>query len=343
MRIERKELQAALSAIRPAIATKDPLTQLLCVWFSGERVFAYNGTIGIDVPLKSDFKGGVAGAPLVGLVGSSVAKQAELSVETAKGKNDLLLKMGTSKSRLPSQDFEQAVWSFPKLPKEGIEIDEVFLTALSRVLIAATDEYGVSLICEDDKLTLYATNNRSLAWHTVKNPGFPKTRLEISPIFCEQLLALCSDGGKLYIAKDSVLATSNDGARLFSRLTGGEPLDYDVALQTSLPKGYSKMATEIPDKLMMAYDRALVMTTGEFAVVEHTVEEEVLRLNLKSQLGSLDEKIPMKGTSYQVAVSLDIALVRKGLATTDRIVFTEDGVVLLWGKQGGYIVAALAN
>ena len=99
MKLERKELLAALKACKPALAEKDPLTQLLCLWFSGQSLFAYNNVIGIDAPLETDFKGGVQGALLFGLVSNSLAKQAEITVD--------------------GSDFDAQVWS-PEQAAPGI-------------------------------------------------------------------------------------------------------------------------------------------------------------------------------------------------------------------------------
>lgn len=341
MRVERKELQAALNAVRPALASKDPLTQLLCFWFSGKRLYAFNNIIGIDVPLASDFQGGVAGATLLGMVGSSIAKFADLAVE----KNNLILKMGSSRSKFPSLPFEDSVWSFPKLPKEAIAIDDTFCQCLSRTLVCATDEVGVSLICDGKRLSFFSTNDKAMAYDSIKAPaGLEATRVEIPPIFCEQVLSLCSGGGKLYFSDDAVLAVSDNDERIFSRiLSSGNPLDYDKAVKTSLPKGYKEKLVPIPGKLAAAMDRAMVLANGDHAPVEHAITDGTLVLNFKSNLGSLTEKIKLDQPADDVAVVLDVGMVKKGIVKADSLLLTEQNAVFGWGKSGGaFVVAALA-
>jgi DNA polymerase III sliding clamp (beta) subunit (PCNA family) len=338
MKFDRRELFTALKNCKPALADKNPLTQLLCYYFTGESLFAYNNIIGIDVPLETDFKGGVQGALLYGMVSNSLAKQAEITLDG----NDFLLKLGGSKAKFPSLPPDSAVWEFPQLPKKHIKLDQKLLDAIQHVLISATDETGVSFISEKDRLRLYSTNDRSLAWSVVNGTDLPKVRMEVPPAFCQQVLELCAAGGKLYLEEDAVMAVAENGTAIFSRLIHSEkPLDYDSALANVLPENYHKKVTEIPGRLALAYDRVLVLCGVLPIGVKHTVADAMLSLELDTNAGELREKVPLEGASYKAESAFDVALVKKGLSKMDKILFTDNCVIMTMGNHSGFVVSGM--
>jgi DNA polymerase III sliding clamp (beta) subunit (PCNA family) len=338
VKIERRDLFQALKAARPALADKNPLTQLLCYWFNGQSLFAYNNIIGVDVPLETDFKGGVQGALLFGLVSNSLSKTAEITVDGG----DFLLKLGGSKSKFPTLPMDAAVWEFPALPKKSIKINQSLLDAIQHVLISTTDEMGVTFISESDRLRLYSTNDRSLAWAMV-DMGGPKIRMEVPPAFCQQVLDLCAAGGELYLEEDSIMAVADNGPAIFSRLIHSEqPLDYDAALANVLPENYPKKMIDIPGRLSMAYDRALVLSGGQPLGVNHVAADGILSLALDTNAGELRERVVLEGFNFKAKAAFDVALVKKGLGKMEKILFTDDCAIMTAGKHLGYVVSAMA-
>lgn len=341
MKIERKELHNALKAAKPALADKNPMTQLLCLWFSGESLYAYNNVIGIDVPLKTDFKGGIQGSTLFGLVSNSLAKFAEVSVD----KSDFILKLGTAKARLPSLSIDQAVWEFPSLPSTYVEITDKLLSAVKHVMMSASEETGVSFISEKDRMCLYSTNDRTLSWSTINQTVMKKGRFEVPPAFCDQLIAQCRAGGRLYLDDDSIMATAekDGGVGIFSRLIHSEqPLDYDKALSSALPENYHKKTIEAPGKLVMAIERALVLSNGQVLGVKHSVANEELLLSLDTNAGELRERIPLEGVKFTAEAAFDVSLIKKGMGSMERMLITNDCFILTSGTHSGYLVSAMA-
>lgn len=337
MKLERKLLLSALKTAEPALADKTPLTQLLCFWFSGEALFAYNDVIGINVPFKTDFQGGVQGKTLVGLVINSKAKQAEVTVEG----NGLCLKLASCKATLPTIPYDQAVWELPAKPKNGIKLDETLLAAFKHVLLSAADEIGISLVGQDGMLELYSSNDRTLSWSVAPSKKVNELRVEIPPAFCGQLLDICEEGGELFIESDFVMAVANNGAAVFSRIIHSEkPLDYAEALGVALPEGYEKQLVDTPARLALAVDRALVLTNGDILPVKHTITDGVLNLALDSNLGQLREQVPL-GIKYKIDSQFDVALIKKGLSKTDSIMFTNSCAIMCAGANSGYVVSCL--
>ena len=114
MQIAREEMLAALELVEPAIARADTIEEMAHVWFSGATITAGNDEgLGIQVPYKAEFKGGIRGALLIGLLTNSRAK--EISLEPA-GKGSMMLK-ASAKVELSLLPMEKCLVETPNLKK----------------------------------------------------------------------------------------------------------------------------------------------------------------------------------------------------------------------------------
>jgi hypothetical protein len=302
-------------------------------------VTAYNDVIGIEVPLATDFKGGLTGTLLLGLVDKSLAKKAEIT----EGKDHLGLKLSGHRSRLPILPPADAYWAFPEgddTAPWAFKAD--FPAALAHMKLAAKEDFGVCFIPKGDTLGVYATDRATVAWADLplgkKHPFTDKLVLPLP--FCEQVISICGDEGELFVYDDSVVAVAPNGTRIFSRLLDPEAApDFVGNLKRLLPdKAWSK-SVDIPSKLRPALDRVKVLIGDAAEKVAFEIAGELLLLSINIAAGELNEKMALDQKHPAVSVFLMTERVQKGLAKGARFLITEECFVVMPDKTSGYVVA----
>lgn len=352
MKIERTALAAKLAIVAPALATKDLIEDLCQLWFFGDSVVAYNDIIGIDVALRSEFKGGVRGSLLIGLLDKSRAKEITIEVDD---NDQVTFKAAGAKLSLARFRPEAAPWRFPDFnEKAAFKVDETFVKAINRALIsvggdsAIPDQLGVTILAEEDGwLNFYSTNDKSLLWIGMKEPkGWDVKRLIVPQSFCEQFVRLCKDGGDLLVTDDSIMAQNAAGTRLYSRLVDSQrPLDFGRVISGSLPKDYKyKNLIPIPTRLALALDRIAVVMVGKGAEpIDVDIEGDTLRLAGKTERAEIKDLLRLEENHPTVRMRIDPVPVRRALEYCDRMLFTER-VLIMAGPDGlVYLVSAFAS
>lgn len=342
MQIERKVLLEALKAAKAGLASKATITAFLCFWFDGKHVTAYNDVIGIEVPLKTDFRGGVNGSLLLGLVAASLAKNAEIT----EGKDHLGLKLAGHRSRLPILPPADAVWAFPEAPDaDPWAFKSDFPAALAHIRLAAKEDFGVCFIPKDGSLGIYATDRVSVAWATIPfGKKAPFTGKFVLPLpFCEELIAVCGDGGELFVQEDSVVVVANNGIRIFSRLLDPAAApDFVGNLKRLLPENAWTGSVDIPGKLGPALDRVKVLIGDAGEKTTFEVAGNELILSIKVPAGELTERMALDQKHKSLVVRSNSERVQKGLVKDGRFLITDDCVVIMPEKTRGYVVSVMA-
>lgn len=351
MKYPRAELLQALNMVRPALAAKDLIEELSHVWFDGATITAYNDAdLGIQVPFKTDFKGGVRGALLLGLLNASKAKEVEL--ETTDD-NHLKLVASRTRGKLAVLDSERSVWQFPEFdPKDGVKINEDFLRVLQAVLVSVgndtstPEKLGVTLVAEKTAVRMYSTDSKSVACVVAEAPKGkwfkPGLRVILPTAFCEQLLRLCSGGGSMHIAQDSVVAANPQGVMLYARLVDVQrPLDF-VATFNQHADLKDGVAFDVPPKLALALERAMVILEG---VVGESVEISTAagKLRLEAHVegrANVKDYITLPEGVPEVLLRVDPSLVKRALPYATQIAITEGAVVLLGEDDFIYLASA---
>lgn len=345
MKTERATLLAALDIVKPAVATKALLEELTHVWFNDKDLLAYDDVLGIRAPFNSDgLRGGLKGQLVAGLLNASGAKSIEISVDE-NGK-EALLKAAKAKLKLALLEPERAVWEFPKVKASAyFPLSKDFLEGLADVLIAVgqdtsiPDQLGITIALEEDGLTLYATDSKTIARAYVAKPkDYDIDHLVVPTPFVEQVLRLCSSDGKLAVLKDSIVAESKAGVGIYSRLVDvPEPSDFEGTLASALPKGYIKDSVPIPGVMRMAVDRALVVLDGKVAEpISFYVKEDTLHMEAESPIGELHDTIPLEGAHKDVSIKVDPVLIKRGLDKCDRMLVA-DGCLAMLGRDGSFL------
>src|SRR5258708_37719206 len=107
----RKDFLDILNIARPALASKDLVEELVCFWFVNDKVYAYNDVIGIQLPLKTDFTGGIRGSLILGLLDKSRAK--DIFIEPIND-GEMLLRAANTRLTMPLFEDKRSLWDVPE-------------------------------------------------------------------------------------------------------------------------------------------------------------------------------------------------------------------------------------
>ena len=353
MKLERLVMLEAINMVKPALATKDLIEALTHIWFDGEPITAYNDTdLGIQVPFQIDFKGGLRGALLLGLLQNSRAKDIEL--EPGEEAHQMQLKAARVRAKLAVLDFEQNVWQFPAFnPKKAFKISADFVDAMKKVLVSVgndtsiPEKLGVTLISSPDGgLLLFTTDSRSIAQVEIELKEKPKLpeRIILPTAFCEQLIRICSDGGQLELRKDCAIAANADGVLLYARLVDViKPLPFveTFAKHTKFPKA---ARFEVPTRLALALERAIVIldeVAGE--PVQISISAGKLRLEaIHAGRGDLKDSVQIADTVPEITVKVAPDLIKRALPLSSHMVIGEQAIYMT-GPDGFSYLASTAG
>lgn len=350
MKYARLAMLTALNTIKPALATKDLIEELAHVWFDGKTITAYNDAdLGIQVPFKTDFTGGVRGSLLLGLLHSSRAKEVEIEPG-----DDGQMKLVAARTRikLGVLDAANSLWQFPKVNlKNTFDITEDFVRALRNVLVSVgndtsiPEKLGVTLV-SDGGVCFYTTDSKSMATARVAAPKgnwLPKKERIILPTaFCEQVLRLCASGGFMEVHPDYVVAGNADGVLVYARLVDcPQPLDLagTVAAHSKYPKG---ALFDIPTKLALALERAIVLLDGVIAEsISLSVSGGKLRLEAHvDDRGNVRDFITVPEDVPDVMIRVDPVLLKRALPFVHSMAVTDAAVVFIGDDSFVYLASA---
>jgi DNA polymerase III sliding clamp (beta) subunit (PCNA family) len=338
MNFQRKELLDTLNIVKPGLASKDLVEELTCNWFQGDTLYAYNDLIGIQIPFKTDFTGGLRGSLLLGLLDKSRAK--EVSISPLNDGNEMLLKAANTRLTLALLEQNRALWEVPEFDKsKSFVIGKDFLLALENVLISIggdtsiPDQLGVTLLATNDTLDLFTTDNSTISWYRLPKPkGYNVERVIIPAIFCEQLLRLCKDGAYLVVTDEAVMAQNSKGIFLFSRLIESQrPLDLADIVASSLPETYEENLITVPSRLKLAIERVnIVLENHVGQPADFYIEEgsNFLRLYAKTDNGEIKDSMKLDQEHSIVRISVDPTLVKRALNGRTQFLLTDNCFVL---------------
>jgi hypothetical protein len=348
MKIPRIEFLEALNTVKPALASKDLIEELTLLWFDGKTVMAYNDAeLGIQVPLGVDFKGGVRGSLLLGLLSNSRAKEIELTPDG----DFIALKAARTRASLDLYEVGRSVWKFPTPDsKKSFRLSQRVLDGLKYVLIATgkdtttPETLGVTVYMDGESLDLFSTDADTIAADHFKLKGQHTCEHVILPTaFCEQVLRLCDDGSFLEFKKDCVLAINKAGAMIYAR-TIRAPKRFEFFDMVNKYDDFPKAARfEIPERLSLALDRMGVLFDGmnnETMLVK--IGDGVMRMeaHVKSR-GDLKDSVVIPDDVPPVSFRTEPGRLKRALDLATHMVCTEDAVRL--SNKNGFVYLASNN
>ena len=343
MKLERKVLLDALELAKPALSTKNVLPELTNFWFDGDTVTAFNDiSLGIQVPFKSELRGGIVGSLLLGILSNSRAKEVELLIEG----EDAELRAGKTRLKLALLPPSRALWHFPEHGKgKGALLSRGLLEALKASILSAgsgttePEQLGVTIYGDGKQVHLFTTDVRSVTWKSaVDSHDEWKDKRLIMPIeFVEQILKQANDKTRLFIGKDGLIAI-RDGLKIFARsIESKNPRDFEKMLKDIL-----KSATPVPTplRLRLALERACVMLDGhKNETMRVSIEDKLLILDAKTPFGELHDSMALEKAVPEVSFNVMPDLIKRGLEYTDRIGFSNHSLIMI-GDHMMYAIGA---
>lgn len=349
--MERRQLLDTLGTVAPALASTDLIPVLTHFWFTGKTVMAFNDQIAISTPCATDFKGAVPG-DLLQLTKLSKAK--DVTLETPDDK-ELVIKLASSRVKLGLLDPEAFLFEMP-MPSSAdflqtgkvAEFLDVVRNAMRSVSsdTSIPDQLGVTLIAEKGVLHVCSTNGMTMTHATIKvngSPGF-KDRVILSAPFCNQMLALAKTEKKLQleIHDDHALLVCSDGTILFGRLIESpQPLNFLGVLDENFPDEDRKLLIEIPTKMHLILERAVVIaeSKADRTKTTITVRDGKMKFFSASDRGEVADTMLVGETQPEVSMRIEARHLKNGYGDFDRMLITERCAVMVKDNKM-YMVAA---
>ena len=292
----RSELVSKLEIIAPAILPDSIVPALSHFWFTGERAMAYNETIALSIPLKTEFQGAIPGT-LLKILKASRAKEVELT----PGKDSIEVKAARTRLKLVLLDPSVFSFTMPKTDSYG-SLDhkpgQRFLQAIDQLMISVgddplqPDQCGVTIIQEEDKALLFTTNRSTIAHVKLPELSLLKngTRVILPTSFCQQMTKLQSPAMGLRINADHACFYSGKIEMWGRLLTSKTPLDFVSVTQKLLPD--ENDSTHIPISMSRVVERILIIADDKDSSMKMTVKNARCKFELSSSRGEIFDSVP---------------------------------------------------
>lgn len=342
MQFDREKLIDRLSSIKHALSENATVPQNKHYWFDKERLYAFNGWLGIALDEPSDLEGGVPDKLLDLLRTSSVDK-----IELAPKGNSMVLSLGTSHTPLVAMPAEHTQWRFPReAPKGGfsLKLTEELLEAIKRALFidvsrpTMTVHQGITVDPDTKGLEMYTTDGQSIAqvYITHKCPkGMPRF---IMPWSFVNSLKLVAPGGMLYLT-DQWISAQSPGVQVFHSLLDleGAPdfgkIMVDFTEETCEP-------IQLPERLKEVIKRVVILAGSDEPSVDMAVKKNTLAVTGNYRFGTINEKITFKGDMPEGGGRFLADLVSRGIEKADMFSVSGKSLVLYGGEDFLYVVAS---
>lgn len=349
--MNRLELVEKLERVAPALSNNNLVPVLTHFWFGDAGLLAYNDQIAISTKLNTSFRGAIPGSSLMSLLSASRAKEVEF-LEAAEGQ--LVLKAASSKIKLPYlPEKDTKIFEMPEsdtakaLPVEMTKFLEA-IDSCTRSLKEDTsmpDSLGITLEFSSQQVDLFATNDATISYARVelKQPTKLK-RIVLSGNFCRQVIALSKLEGKKHIEIHDDYSLFQCGENiLFGRLVDVQrPLDFESVIKNAYPKEKQKQLVNIPTKLQLMLDRAVIITESktERSKTAIVVNQGIAKFFSQSERGEVRDSVQLE-EHPDVEVSVDPRLFKAGYGFYDRMLITEQCLIMAKGTSL-YLVSASA-
>lgn len=311
MKVNRKDLLAALEPLKPALAGRSVVSELTHLWFDGKYAYAHDGGVGARAKVDTPFKLGVPGALLLGLLNQAGPDTLELQEDNAS----LTFKAGRSNVKLATLPLERMVWPYPAKPDgkvlASLKVSKAFATALKRVFVIRPanpkrmEHHAVCVFAVDKEMDLFTTDSATLAVMPVKEPLVGKAdSIAIPRSLAEQIVASCQYDVELRMYADHFVVAASPELTLYSNV-------FDTTEMLDLPSHADKYADEkaappfpLPAEFSEALERVVMMAGAEDAVVTLQTSGKLLALAGSFALGDLDEEFEVSKTLPKGAVDV---------------------------------------
>ena len=342
--MNRSDTVKTLELVSRALADTNMIPMYQCLCFSGKRVSAYNDSLGIFAPLKSDVFA-VNGPTLLGLLKNSHTEDVELSLD----QENLLVKAGRSTFKLPYFEEKDFLLEEPKDKADvKYQLGKELLEGLSACLMTSSKDntqpalMGVWLKQENKHTVLYSCNGDAVTRFTTAAPAVKAKDYMMPNSFCEAVLKIAEETeaktGALWFNKDWAVAELPSKYTIYGRLIENDtPLDHAALIKKNL-RG-TPTYIPIPKGLDNALSRARVVADAESAKTLLTLEAGRMRLVTETHMGVVRDTLAAKGhPDVQAKVSAE--LMQHTIALCDEMAVFEGCIVY---RNGDKLLQLLSN
>jgi DNA polymerase III sliding clamp (beta) subunit (PCNA family) len=336
--MNRSELVTTLEYVGGALAANNLVPLFQCFAFDTKTVSAYSDTIGIIAPCKTTEAFAVHGSTLLGLLKNSHAEEVEFTLES---KQELSVKTGKSRFKLPYFPKEDFVFTKPSFGKDAadVAIDASFLEGMEACLMTSSRDLaqpkllGVNLQPYGKYMTLYSCDGDALTRFTTKTKN--SISCLMPNVFCEALVKIFKETkaeiGSLFCNEEWAYASLPTGYQIYGRLIEAtDPVDYEELI-TKTVKGEPSFVP-VPKGLDHALSRARVVADPESAKTVLDVDNG-LRLTTDAQMGLIKDVLPYPKGQEQVTANVSAAMVQRAIGLCDEMAILERCTVYRKGEE----------
>lgn len=354
--MDRKMLLEKLEVVAPALARSEFVPIMTHFWFTGTHVIAYDDTVGISLPLKTDFRGAVPGSILLNLLKNSRGKLVEFKTDTKESKVFIHVgkkKSSKSKFKLALLPPEEFLFKFPKKLGKVSVVTDKFVEAIDWCLssvgddTSTPDQLGVTLVFGKDRVELYSTNDATLCHAVWKGKCRAVTaRLILSTAFCRLLSATASKRIDISFSEDGVLADlGKSGIRIFGRLVNSDrPLDFNEVMEQHYTKKIASKLVTIPDRMMGIIDRAMVVTESynDPGFTKISIESSKGSFISTTSRGVVRDVVKFKIKHPDSEIIVDPKLLKPMLKMCDKMLITDSCIIFRNRSKFIHLISARA-
>lgn len=341
--MNRKHLLETLELVRPALSDHNLVPIYQNFIFENKQVYACMDKLTILAPypeINDVFA--VNGKTFIELLRTSTAEDVELTLD----KENVLLKNGRSKMKLPYLDKSEFLFEEPEQEKWDIiiDIDKKLIRAFELCLLTAAIDatmgrfLGVT-IKGGDSLNMYSCDNDGLSQYKLSSKPHPNVCLQLSNEFAEAVLRIAEkttcDSGQLYINGDWALAEFGNDYKVYGRiLVPDEPFDHEKGIRDNL-QGNKPTWVEIPDGLVDCLNRARVVADVESKPTIITVKDNKMELITETHIGVVKDALKI-GKHPDVEASVAAKVIHRAAGTCEEFALFENCTV--YRREEGFFL-----
>lgn len=355
MKVSTTEARAALNAIAPALSNKDLLEELCCAWFDGERVSAFNDVIGMEFAFPADFRGGVRGSLLLGLLNNAKTEDVEFK-SGGNPETGIVYKAGKAKADLALLGTERRIWTHDDAqPTVTVKLTEAMLACFKSILLSAgtntsvPDQLGVTIIRNEGAdaqygaLDFYTTDRATISWNVCDAPeGWPPGRIAAPVQFVEQLLKLAKPDDELDCYADRLVLVTADDTILMGRLLSiDQPLAFGDAVAKSVPADMNLFP--VPPGMRDAVLRSKVVlgTSSDKKITVTLSAGKMILLTKNLKYGELRDELDAPGNTTDLSLNVNVDLLARGVENASEIAASKDCIVTTASSGLIHLIAAM--
>ena len=297
--MQRKEIEKALKAVKPGVASKDIVESMTYFFLTGTHIISYNDKISIQHPLKTGIKAFVKAEALMRVVFACTAMEMDMVMKedtlNIKAKR-LNVKLATiedpeflTRTDLIAKSLKKAKWK--PLPNNFMDSIEL----CSFVAASMESEYTLSCVKVEGK-DCVASDNQRIAMATLDS------EMDLMYLKANEVKHITAiQPAYYYIAKAWVHFKSEDDCIFSIRKVDGSFPDFSQFVKFKGDK------VSLPKTILEGTEIASIFSDTDKPLIDVTISEGACIVSVKSVGGSskFKSKIKYKGPDLKFTINPD--------------------------------------